>query len=112
MVEKSLFRNETIKLEEGDALFLSLGNLEGSDLSMSTLNHIITKSAVTLTASTTSKIILIKSQQIQEIKEDAKKQLLADTHAFSINAFKVVKLVGSGSYGKVFLCVNENNNHT
>lgn len=95
----------------GDAIFISSGAVEGPEVVMNALNHLVTRSAITLTATCTTTLLLIKADVAKDIYNTAKTSLDKDVCDFDIKKFKVIKLIGSGSYGKVFLCINEANKH-
>lgn len=79
-------------------MFVTSGRLEGpDDIVMSALNHLVTKSAITLTAKEKAVVLVISADKAKEIYEDAKDKLSTDVKAFSIKNFKVMKMIGSGS---------------
>lgn len=67
MNKKELLENEQLALCEGDALFVTSGKLEGpDDIEMSALNHLVTKSAITLTAHEKSVVLVICAEKAKE----------------------------------------------
>lgn len=78
---------------------------------MSELNNMVSKSKITLSATSPCTILTVKEHQVKDIYHQAKTSLASDINSFKIQDFKVMKLIGSGSYGKVFLCVNDKNKH-
>lgn len=111
MEEVSVSTNGNISLAVGDAIFISSGEVEGPEVVMSALNHLVTRNAITLVAKSPTVILLIKADVAKQIYTTAKASLDKDVNEFDIKKFKVMKMIGSGSYGKVFLCQNEANKH-
>lgn len=82
------------------------GSLKNDDLTLSKEEHFENdESTITLTACEDSIILLLTQIKLQEIKNNLKLMFQTEKKALGdVKDLKVVKKIGAGSYGTVYVC--------